>query len=250
MNRVPKNGYSFRQETRDAISKRCERITNAINNEFWHGSTDLSHSFYVGSYGRHTAIPTSDVDILLKLPKSEYDRYDSARGNGQSRLLQAVKGTIESTYSNSDVHADGQVVVVKFSDGIKLELLPAFEQRDMYGNLNETYTYPDSNMGGHWKSTDPKAEIYYMKKKNDSSNGLLYDTCKHIRFIRDSHSSYHLSGIVIDTFVYYAMGSWEWTKPGGTSASPGTYEIFCWKHLIETHFTVRFRRNILYLEAI
>ena len=139
---VPRNGYRFMQKTRDIIASRCERVTKAINDEFWNGSSDLSHSFYVGSYGRHTAIPTSDVDILLKLPKSEYDRYDSSRGNGQSRLLQAVKGAIESTYPNSDVRADGQVVVVSFTDGIKFELLPAFEQKDIYGNYNETYKSP------------------------------------------------------------------------------------------------------------
>ncbi len=225
MIRVQKNGHSFLQDTRETIAKRCERVTQAINEEFWNGSTDISHSFYVGSYGRHTAISTSDVDILLKLPQSEYDRYDLARGNGQSRLLQAVKGTIESTYANSDVHADGQVVVINFSDGVKFELLPAFEQKDIYGQYNETYTYPDTNMGGHWKSTDPKAEIHAMEEKNDSSHGLFNDTCKHLRYIRDTYyTSYHLSGIVIDTFIYYAMGTWGWTQPGGTSADPGTYE--------------------------
>jgi len=222
--RIPKNEYNISQEIRYAIATRCERITKAINNEFWNGSTDLSHSFYVGSYGRHTAISTSDVDILIKLPRSEYERYDRVRGNGQSRLLQAVKAAIETTYPNSDIRADGQVVVVDFSDDIVFELLPAFEQTDMYGNYNETYLYPDSNMGGNWKSTDPKAEIHYMKEKNDSSNGLFYDTCKHIRYIRDQHPSYHLSGIIIDTFVYHAIGNWEWTRPGGNGSEPGTFE--------------------------
>ena len=32
-------------------------------------------------------------------------------------------------------------------------------------------------------STDPKAEQNAMQEKNRSSNGLLFDTCKHIRYI-------------------------------------------------------------------
>lgn len=48
----------------------------------------------MGSYGRRTAINTSDLDILVLLPESEYSQFDSLKGNGQSRLLQAVKCAI------------------------------------------------------------------------------------------------------------------------------------------------------------
>lgn len=224
-NRIPKNEYSIDQETRKKISDRCATVTKAINRDFWNGSTDASHSFYVGSYGRHTAISTSDIDILLKLPMVEYNRFDMLKGNGQSRLLQGVKNAITATYSQSDVHADGQVVVINFSDGMKFELLPAFEDTDYWGNGKGTFTYPDTNMGGNWRSTNPKAEIKAMSDKNDSSFGLFFDTCKHLRYIRDNmFPEHHLSGIVIDTFVYHAMGNWQWTQPGGTSAAGGTYE--------------------------
>lgn len=65
-----------------------------------------------------------------------------------------------------------------------------------------------------------------MKLKNNNSNGLLVDTCRHLRYVRDNYfSSYHLSGIVIDSFVYAAMGNWQWTVPGSTSFAPiGSYE--------------------------
>ena len=56
--------------------------------------------------------------------------------------------------------------------------------------------------------------------------GLLLDTCIHFRFIRDTYfSSYHLSGIVIDSFVYHAMGGWRWSEPRSIfSSASGTYE--------------------------
>jgi len=109
---------------------------------------------------------------------------------------------------------------------MRFEILPAF--RDIYSIFdgNRVYKYPDANMGGNWRATNPKAEQEAMRKKNQESNGLLYDTCKHMRKIRDNHfSSYHLSGIVIDSFVYAAMKDWRWLNSGETSTSqPGTYE--------------------------
>jgi predicted nucleotidyltransferase len=212
-------------ETRSLIANRYHTVTRAINREFRGMESDTQNSVYVGSYGRGTAINTSDIDILVDLPQSEYERYDRASGNGQSRLLQAVKNAIQTTYSRSDISADGQVVKIAFSDGMQFEILPAFRQIDWLGQWNGLYQYPDTNMGGNWLPANPKAEQGAMKKKNAESNGLFYDTCKHFRRVRDEKfSSYHLSGIVIDSFVYEAIGYWHWTHGGETSAPSGEYE--------------------------
>lgn len=224
--RVLKHGEVIPQNTRTTISNRYHTITRAVNKEFWSSTSDTAHSFYVGSYGRGTAIDTSDVDMLVEIPQAEYQRYDYLNGNGQSRLLQAVRNAILEVYPRTDIRADGQVVKVQFTDGMKIEVLPAFPNQSPWGYTVEGYTYPDTNQGGHWLSTNPKAEQDAMREKNRSSNGLLFDTCKHIRFIRDTQfSSYHLSGIVIDSFVYQAIQGWRWSEPGSTSsAAAGTYE--------------------------
>ncbi len=226
MDRVQKRGEVISQEQRNKVSQRYHRITRAINSEFWDIDSDTEHSFYVGSYGRGTAIDTSDIDILVELPREVYEKYDAQKGNGQSRLLQATREAILQTYPESDVHADGQVVVIDFTDGIKFEILPAFKQLDWLGNWNGKYDYADTNMGGNWRSTNPKAEQEAMKERNRLSKGLLFDTCKHIREIRDSHfSSYHLSGIVIDSYVFHHIDDWHWLEPGETTFHPsGTYE--------------------------
>ena len=217
---VSKHGEVIDQEVRSTISTRYRSVTKAINREFWNITNDILHSFYVGSYGRGTAIDTSDIDILVELPDEEYRRFKVLKGNEQSRLLQAVRNVILTTYPRSEIRADGQIVKINFRDGIQFEILPAFK------NYDGTYKYPDTNMGGNWRSTNPKAEQDAMKKKNCSSNGLLYDTCKHMRRIRDEYfRSYHLSGIVIDSFAYAAMGNWRWLSDGETSTSKkGDYE--------------------------
>lgn len=221
---VTKHGEVIPMDTRTIISMRYKTLTKAVNREFWNSLSDNAHSLYVGSYGRGTAIDTSDIDVLIELPKPDYERFDIYKGNGQSRLLQAVKNAIQVSYPRTDVRADGQVVKVTFSDGMKFEVLPAFAVMDWLGNTS--YQYPDSNMGGNWRSTNPRAEQDAMRNKNVVDNGLLFDTCKHMRFIRDNYfSSYHLSGIVIDSFVFAAIGGWSWSQPSSTSSAPaGEFE--------------------------
>ena len=226
MDCVIKDNEIISREQRATISERYKRVTKAVNRAFWDSESETAHSRYVGSYGRGTAINTSDIDILVELPRAKYEQYDIRKGNGQSQLLQAIKDAVLSTYSRSEVHADGQVVDIFFSDGMKFEILPAFQQLDRCGIWNGKYDYPDSNMGGNWLTTDPIAEQLAMKQKNVESNGLLFDTCQHMRQIRDTHfSSYHLSGIVIDSYVYHHIGDWHWMQPGEESSHPrGTYE--------------------------
>mgnify|MGYP000768451549 FL=1 len=99
-------------------------------------------------------------------------------------------------------------------------------------------------MGGNWRSTNPKAEQDAMRDKNKSSNGLLFDTCKHMRYIRDNYfKSYHLSGIVIDSFVYAAIKNWRWTTPeeSSSAAEPGEYEKLLYDYYL---YNLRFSNTI------
>lgn len=100
----------------------------------WFQTSDLrgldsktSYRFYVGSYGRSTAIPSvSDVDLLYELPNELYARFNGHAGNGQSALLAHVHASIMKIYSVTEIGGDGQVVVLRFDDGVKFEVLPAF----------------------------------------------------------------------------------------------------------------------------
>lgn len=225
MDRVQKHGEIVPKEIIDEISKRYHRITRAVNSEFWKSTSDELHSLYVGSYGRGTAIDTSDVDMLVILPQNVYEQHDKLKGNGQSRLLQAVKEAIQLSYPRSNIRADGQVVVIDFTDNIRFEVVPAFEREHVGLYSKNEFIYPDTNNGGNWKSTNPKSEQYAMKEKNKSSNGLLIDTCRHVRKIHsEEFRSYHLSGILVDSFLYYAIQDWRWTPPGGEGRPAGDYE--------------------------
>jgi len=215
--KVTKNNHPIDQDTRLLISNRYKRITKAVNVGFWNSASETAHSRYVGSYGRGTAINTSDLDVLIELPYDDYERFTSYGNNGQSKLLQVVKNAILNAYPNSEVKGDGQVVVINFSEGMKFEILPAFKNLNYLGLWDNTYKYPDTHMGGNWMSTNPLAEQNAMKEKDklDHSNGLLTDTCKHIRYLKSEYfSSFHLSGILVDSFVYEAINDWHWLRDG------------------------------------
>lgn len=214
------------KKKRKVISSRYQTVTKAINDEFWGTQSETKHSFYVGSYGRRTAVKTSDIDILVELPKDEYYRFDNVKGNGQSRLLQAVKKAIKRYYPESKIKADGQIVNIDFSDRIKFEILPAFKETNFWGNETGRYIYADTNNGGNWMPTNPKIEQIAMREKNKESNGLLFDTCRHFREIRDTHfRKYHLSGIVIDSFVYHFIEEWSYVDRSiSTERKEGEYE--------------------------
>lgn len=211
---IPVENHSIPQNILQTVATRYKTLTRAINRSLWNSVSDTAHSLYVGSYGRGTAIDTSDIDILVEVPdnycvSSPYTTY-----NPQSRLLQVVRNAILESYPRSDVKGDGQVVVINFSDGMKFEVLPAFQTYNQW-TQKTFYKYPDTHMGGNWLSTNPKAEIKAMSEKDKQSNGLLKATCRHMRYVRDNYfSSYHLSGIVIDSFIYEAMGNWHYLAEG------------------------------------
>lgn len=181
------------------VQSRYHAITKRINQDFWSSNSDTLHSFYVGSYGRGTAIYTSDIDIVVELPWSEFSKYDNYSGNGQSALLQAVRNSLMKTYSSSRVSADGQVVDISFSDGVKFEVVPAFKWFDSSG-----YSYPDTNNGGSWKGMNPKDEIKAFNELNATTNGNLKRLCRMMR-AWNTQKGVLMPGILIDTLAYRFM---------------------------------------------
>lgn len=186
------------------ISCRYKRITRQLNSDFWNTDSETSHSLYVGSYGRDTDIHTSDIDVLMQLPWVVHAQYEGHIGNGQSALLQAVRDSLKKTYSTTHIKSDGQVVQIVFNDGVSFEILPAF--------LYDTgrYSYPDTNNGGSWKTTDPKAEIKAIREGNDIWNGNLKNLCRMARAWKEKWDV-PIGGLLIDTLAYNFMKNSAYT---------------------------------------
>ncbi len=190
-------------EKRESIAYRTGRIVGQLNADMRGLDSKTSYRFYVGSYGRNTAIPSvSDVDILYELPSSLYYKYD-AYEKGQSALLSAVRGSLRKTYPSTDIAGDGQVVVIQFTDGVKFEVLPAF------ANEAGGYTFADSNNGGSWKTCKPKQEMASFSARNTACNGNLLELSRMARAWRDCNDV-PMSGMLIDTLAYQFIESWTY----------------------------------------
>lgn len=195
--------YRMDLEEVSKITKRYLRITAQLNDDFRSLNSETANSLYVGSYGRKTASSgLSDVDMVYVLPGDLYQTYSAYLGNGQSALLQRVKRSISETYSTTEIGADGQVVQVSFRDGVQFEILPAFNHAD-----KSSFIYPDSNGGGSWKVTNPRAEIAAMRTRNDDTNKNLRRLCRMMRVWRD-YNDVPLKGLLIDTLAYQFIGTW------------------------------------------
>ncbi len=185
------------------IQKRYKKITKRLNLDFWDWDCDVSHSLYVGSYGRDTDIHVSDVDMLFQLPYSVYIQYNNYDGNGQSALLQAIKKSLQKTYSTSYIKGDGQIIGINFDDGICFEIVPCFLNED------DSFTYPDTNNGGSWKTTDPKPEKKEIQDKNIEWNRNLKRLCRMTRAWKDKWDV-KMGGLLIDTLAYNFLKNWEY----------------------------------------
>ena len=207
------------------VRTRYRAITKRINQDFWNSTSEITHSLYVGSYGRGTSIYTSDIDIVVELPWSEYTRFNNYSGNGQSALLSHLRSSLIETYSASRISADGQVVDIDFSDGVTFEVVPAFRYSDDSG-----YCYPDTNNGGSWKSMNPKLEIDIFNARNSICNGNLKRLCRMLRAWKNKHTVL-MSGILLDTTAYRFLLSYGYADK--------SYEYYDWmardyfKYLVE-----------------
>ncbi|EGR0608807.1 hypothetical protein ACOCGP_002011 [Vibrio cholerae] len=202
------------------VSYRAKQITKRINLDFRGLESETAYSLFVGSYGRGTDIFVSDIDMIVQLPSELYEKYNAYQSNGQSALLQAVKDSIKKTYSTTYVSGDGQVVKLDFADGICYEILPAFINKD-----GESFTYPDTNDGGKWKVTNPRAEIKEFNTANSNWNKNLKRLCRMARAWKETWDV-PISGLLIDTLAYNFLKQWEYKDKSFTYYDWMTRDFF------------------------
>ncbi len=208
-------------EKRGSIGYRTGRIAGQLNTDLRGLDSKTANRFYVGSYGRNTAIPSvSDVDLLYELPAALYHQYDAHVTNGQSALLSVVKASLQKTYGSSDIAGDGQVVVIRFDDGVRFEVLPAFS------NQGGGYTFADANGGGSWKTCKPKQEMEAFFVRNGACNQNLGELSRMVRAWRD-YNNVPMSGMLIDTLTYQFMENWAYRTKSYLYYDFMTRDFFC-----------------------
>lgn len=154
---------------RKQVISRHQSLRKNLETEFVGAKT-----FIGGSYAKNTAIrPPTDLDIMLVLPESFYERFSGlgyllSSRNAQSELLQEVKRRVGKYYKTSHLRADGQVVVINFVNGPYVEIVPCFVKDEFFSTC---YIIPNTNNGGSWQKVDPEGEKKAITDSNKITNG-------------------------------------------------------------------------------
>lgn len=181
-----------------AMETTTKEIAKKLNKEYYGlESESEEHMYIVGSVGRGTSIKgVSDLDLLFDLPDSIYKKYDNygENSNGQSALLQEIKGVLQTRYSKTKMSGDGQVVVIEFTN-YTVELVPGFKQSD------DSFKYPDTHDGGSWKKTDPLPEIEASQDMAEETNNVFIHICNLMRAWKNN-IGFKFGGLLIDSLIY------------------------------------------------
>jgi len=186
----------------DDAKTKYNGVCTCLHDNYFRTSYTGSSKLLVGSYGKNTAIaPPTDIDVLFCMPSSEFTRYDSYNGNGQSQLLQDIKNKLLVKYPSTSMRADGQVVMVNFVS-YNLDVVPAFETQ------NGSYLIPNTTSGGSWKLTNPNAEMSSITESNQRSKGNTVKLIKMVKAWR-YYCNVPIKSLVIELRAINFLKKWE-----------------------------------------
>ncbi|MDA0635957.1 SMODS domain-containing nucleotidyltransferase [Nonomuraea sp. CA-218870] len=161
----------------------------------------------IGSYGKGTAVrPPRDIDVLFFMPPAVYHRFNAYSFNGQSALLQEVKGLFRQRFPNTrEIGGDGQVVVIDFSTGHKVEVLPAWRAEG--GGL----LVPDTHDGGTWRQVDHDAEIKFVEDSDARSRGNTRNLIMMMK-VWQTQCSVPIKSLVLEFRSVNFLSRWKYAK--------------------------------------
>ena len=147
-------------------------------------SYNLKKLFSAGSFPRQTYIhSSSDIDYFAVFARDDMRWGDSYVRS--STALDNLRRDLEARYPASRVYRDVHAIVVSFSDGVKVDVVPT----TFHGMTQENwpvYKMPDG--AGNWMQTSPELHAKYIKEADDKSRGKLRRTAQLMKFWRECRS--------------------------------------------------------------
>ena len=145
--------------------------------------------------GLGSALPA----LIQGLPYRWYyvrPRFQQRAGNRQSQLLQEVKSRLQTTYPQTDIRGDGQVVVVPFYS-CKVEVAPAIPCQE------GGYLVCDANDGGRYKQVHPESEIAVLHGVDTALNGNVRKLARMLkhwqRHCNVPIKSFHIEALILES---------------------------------------------------
>ena len=194
------NNLRLTQNQREDAQKKYQGVIDCLARHFYDRNHNDCDQYLFGSYKTKTAIRPieggSDVDVLFKINKDVYEKYE----NNTSGLLQECRNALKDTYSTTDeIHAWGKVVLVKFCDGThNVEVLPALEKDD------SKFSIPNTEDGGSWDDFDPRSQVDSFQNSNETTFGLTRACAMMVKnWVRNTSTLEYKSYRVIEDVIQF-----------------------------------------------
>lgn len=193
----------LRKEERDDAEGKADRIARSLASKYYPNQTfNPNWLLKVGSYGKGTACrPRSDLDMLFILPDADCARICNLQSQRQSQLLQEVKRQVQWTFPNTDLRADGQVVVARFAT-YNVDIVPAFALGD------GRYLIAHTSDGGRWGATAPHAEARDLFSADQLTAGKATHLNKMVK-IWKRECNVPLKSVYLEIIVNLFVQQWQ-----------------------------------------
>jgi hypothetical protein len=188
------------KQLKDAKTK-YNNVCKTLHKYYYGSKYDGKTKLLFGSYKKNTNIrplvENQDVDVLFKIPKETFDKFNTYDTNGQSALLQEIRNILKDTYTTTEkISGWGKVVLIKTANGThNIELLPAYELE------NGTFKIPNSENGGSWEIFNPKKDIDQINKSNNKTNGLTKKIIRMLKSWKRQNKTLNLKSFEIEQLV-------------------------------------------------
>lgn len=203
---------------KDAAFGRAISCAIALNNHYSPRSELSDVVTLLGSIAKGTSCtPVADVDVLFHMPVGTYGRFDAYAGNGQSALLQEVRDVLTKRYPGTSIRGDGPVVVVAFTSGANVEVVPGVLFTDEPDMLHAACKVPVTRDGGSWESSDYGAEYDALFRVDHPRNGQVARLIRYMKAWRRAQNVTFKS-LVIELMVVHFAQVWP------TNQSSYTYD--------------------------
>lgn len=162
----------------------------------------------IGSAAKGTSMAAmSDVDGVFHMPAGTFHRFDSYAGNGQSALLQEVRGVLARRYPRTRIRGDGPTVVVEFTSGPNVEIVPGVLFSDGASSFHARCRVPVTRDGGSWEDSDYGAEYDNCLTADTATDGQYTRLIRYMKAWRSACGA-SIKSVVLELMAAHFMRTW------------------------------------------
>lgn len=172
-------------------------------------------SFYkmlsIGSFARETDIAgESDVDLFAVFSKDEVVWGDRVKSS--TTMLDNLRVALEGRFPNTSIRRDVHAIVVVFSSGVQVDVVPAYFAGMSQQSRVPIYAMPDG--GGGWMRVSPDAHAAYIGAADTRAVGKLRGTARIMKYWRSCRtptiplSSFHIEMVLAQENICVGVKSY------------------------------------------